>query len=102
REVFLSVGVDFGDSFEVSIMKNNSQIVKYTMYYVRSLAYSHLCVTLLFLFSVDFIVIVIINGLFAKSYYSRKGINMKIEIKKTTNNNQDQYALFTENITFKV
>src|SRR5690625_3289340 len=90
RELFLSVGVDFGDSFEVTIMKNNRQIFKNTMNYGRSFADSHLGEPLLFVNSVDSIGIAINQGSFAQAYNIRTGINWKIEIKKTTNKNQNQ------------
>lgn len=82
RELFLSIEADFGDSFEVTILKNDRQIYKNTMSYGRSFADSHLGEPLLFVNSVDSIGIAINQGSFAQAYNIETGVNWKIEIKK--------------------
>lgn len=82
RELFLSIGANFGDSFEVTILKNDRQIYKNTMSYGRSFADSHLGEPLLFVNSVDSIGVAINQGSFAQAYNIETGVNWKIEIKK--------------------
>ncbi|HLQ82947.1 MAG TPA: S-adenosyl-l-methionine hydroxide adenosyltransferase family protein [Pseudogracilibacillus sp.] len=82
RELFLSLDVDFGDLFEVTIIKNDRQIFKNTITYGRSFADSRLGEAILFVNSVDSIGIAINQGSFAQAYHVETGINWKIEIKK--------------------
>lgn len=82
RKLFLSIGVNFGDLFEVTIIKNDRQIFKNTMSYGRSFADSRLGESLLFVNSVDSMGIAINQGSFAQAYNIETGVNWKIEIKK--------------------
>ncbi len=82
RDLFLSIGVDYGDLFEVTIVKNDRQIFKNTMSYGRSFADSRLGESLLFVNSVDSMGIAINQGSFAQAYNIETGVNWKIEIKK--------------------
>lgn len=82
RELFLSLDIDFGDLFEVTIIKNDRQIFKNTITYGRSFADSRLGEAILFVNSVDSIGIAINQGSFAQAYHVETGINWKIEIKK--------------------
>lgn len=82
RELFLSLDVDFGDLFEVTIIKNDRQIFKNTISYGRSFADSRLGEAILFVNSVDSLGIAINQGSFAQAYHVETGVNWKIEIKK--------------------
>lgn len=82
RELFLSIGVDFGDLLEVTIIKNDRQIFKNRISYGRSFADSRLGEAILFVNSVDSMGIAINQGSFAQAYHVETGINWKIEIKK--------------------
>ncbi|MFT4416136.1 S-adenosyl-l-methionine hydroxide adenosyltransferase family protein [Fredinandcohnia humi] len=82
RELFKSLEIEYGDSFEVTIENDTRQIYKNIMTYGRSFADSHLGEPLLYINSLDKIGVALNQGSFAKAYHIEAGQNWKISIRK--------------------
>jgi S-adenosyl-l-methionine hydroxide adenosyltransferase. len=87
RSLFLQLGADYGDLFEVTIENSTRQVYKNIMTFGRSFADSHLGEPLLYVNSLDKIGVAINQGSFAKAYHIESGTKWKIRIRKVKENN---------------
>lgn len=82
RTLFLQLGVEYGDSFEVTIHNDTRQVYKNIMTYGRSFADSHLGEPLIYVNSLDKLGIALNQGSFANAYHIETGANWKISLRK--------------------
>ncbi|WP_243299028.1 SAM hydrolase/SAM-dependent halogenase family protein [Bacillus litorisediminis] len=82
RELFLQLGMEYGDSVEVLIQHDSKRIYKNFMTYGRSFA--DLCIgePLVYINSLDNLAIAINQGSFAKNYSIGTGSNWRISLRK--------------------
>ncbi|WP_313800374.1 S-adenosyl-l-methionine hydroxide adenosyltransferase family protein [Cytobacillus sp.] len=85
RELFKQLEIKYGDSFEVKIENETSQVYKNIMTFGRSFADSHLGEPLLYVNSLDKIGVALNQGSFAEAYRVQSGANWKIYIQKVQN-----------------
>jgi len=81
RKLFTDVGIEYGDSLEVSIENNARHIYKSIMRFGRSFADSRLGEPLVFVNSLDNLGVAINQGSFAKAYHIETGANWKISFR---------------------
>lgn len=82
RQLFLQLGIEYGDNLEVTIQNDTRQVYKNIMTYGRSFADSHLGEPLIYVNSLDNLGIAINQGSFAKAYHIETGANWKISLRK--------------------
>jgi len=87
RSLFLQLGAQYGDLFEVTIENSTRQVYKNIMTFGRSFADSHLGEPLLYVNSLDKIGVAINQGSFAKAYHIESGNKGKITIRKVDGKN---------------
>ncbi|KYD16128.1 MAG: DNA-directed RNA polymerase subunit delta [Caldibacillus debilis] len=87
RSLFLQLGAQYGDLFEVTIENSTRQVYKNIMTFGRSFADSHLGEPLLYVNSLDKIGVAINQGSFAKAYHIESGNKWKITIRKVDGKN---------------
>ncbi len=82
RELFLEMGINYGDTLEVAIIHNAKEVYKNNVRYGRSFAESRLGESLLYVNSLDKIGVALNQGSFAKAYSIGTGASWKIQMKK--------------------
>lgn len=82
RELFKKAGIEYGDTLEVTIEKNNDTVYKNLIVFARSFADRRLGEPLVFVNSIDKLGLAINQGSFADAYHIRAGVNWKIIIEK--------------------
>lgn len=82
RELFLELGVDYGETVEIEIVYDSRSIYHNKMTFGRSFASIHIGEPVLYVNSLDNMAVAINQGSFAKAYNIGTGTNWKIYIKK--------------------
>lgn len=82
RPLFGELGIQYGDSMEVTIENDTRYVYKNIMTYGRSFADSHVGEPLIYVNSLDNLGVAINQGSFAKAYNIGSGSNWKISIRK--------------------
>lgn len=82
RPLFGELGIQYGDSMEVTIENDTRYLYKNIMTYGRSFADSHVGEPLIYVNSLDNLGVAINQGSFAKAYNIGSGSNWKISIRK--------------------
>lgn len=82
RTQYLELGIEYGDSMEVTIENDVHQVYKNIMTFGRSFADSHVGEPLIYINSLDKLGVAINQGSFAKAYNIASGTNWKITIRK--------------------
>lgn len=83
RSLFKELGVQYGDSFVVTIENETGKLYQNVMTFGRSFTDSHVGEPLIFVNSLDKLGIAINQGSFAEMYHIEPGINRKIIICKS-------------------
>ncbi len=83
RELFESLDVNYGETYEVTICRNENVVYQNEVTYGRSFADSHLGGALLFVNSVDSLGIAINQGSFAEAYKIGTGSSWTLKVQKT-------------------
>ena len=83
RELFETLDVNYGESYEVTICRNERVVYKNKVTYGRSFADSHVGGALLFVNSVDSLGIAINQGSFAEAYKIGTGSSWTLSIQKS-------------------
>ena len=82
RELFISMGIEYGDRVEVSIKSDTRELYRNIMLYAKSFADVHVGETLVYVNSLDNLAVAINQGSFAKAYNIQTGNNWSISIRK--------------------
>lgn len=82
RELFISMGIEYGDRVEVSIKSDTREVYRNIMLYAKSFADVHVGETLVYVNSLDNLAVAINQGSFSKAYNIQTGTNWVISIRK--------------------
>ena len=82
RELFVSLGISYGDRVEVSIKNDTREVYRNIMIYAKSFADVHVGETLVYVNSLDNLAVAINQGSFSKAYNIQTGTNWIISIRK--------------------
>ncbi|WP_246200047.1 SAM hydrolase/SAM-dependent halogenase family protein [Salirhabdus euzebyi] len=82
RELFLTLGIEYGDTMEVTIENDTRKVYKNIMTYGRSFADINVGEPLVYVNSLDNMAVAINQGSFANAYNIGTGSNWRISIRK--------------------
>lgn len=82
RSLFQKLGIQYGDSMEVTIENGTRQVYKNIMTFGRSFADIHIGEPLVYVNSLDNLGVAINQGSFANAYHIGSGSNWRITIQK--------------------
>ena len=82
REMFLKLGVSYGDRVEVIIEKRGRTVYRTSLIYAHSFAEAYIGEALVYVNSLDFMAVAINQGSFARAYNIGTGTNWRITIRK--------------------
>ena len=82
RELFVSLGISYGDRVEVSVKNDTREVYRNIMIYAKSFADVHVGETLVYVNSLDNLAVAINQGSFSKAYNIQTGTNWIISIRK--------------------
>ena len=84
REMFLKLGVSYGDRVEVIIEKRGRTVYRTSLIYAHSFAEAYIGEALVYVNSLDFMAVAINQGNFARAYNVGTGLSWKIIMRKST------------------
>lgn len=84
RELFLKLGINYGDRVEVIIEKRDQTVYRTSLIYAHSFADAYIGEALVYVNSLDFMAVAINQGNFAKAYNVGTGLSWRIIMKKST------------------
>ncbi len=84
REMFLKLGISYGDTVEVIIEKRGRTVYRTSLIYAHSFADAYIGEALVYVNSLDFMAVAINQGNFARAYNVGTGLSWKIIMRKST------------------
>ena len=84
RELFLKLGINYGDRVEVIIEKRDQTVYRTSLIYAHSFADAYIGEALVYVNSLDFMAVAINQGNFARAYNVGTGLSWRIIMKKST------------------
>ena len=84
RELFLKLGINYGDRVEVIIEKRDQTVYRTSLIYAHSFADAYIGEALVYVNSLDFMAVAINQGNFARDYNVGTGLSWRIIMKKFT------------------
>ncbi|MFB1049873.1 S-adenosyl-l-methionine hydroxide adenosyltransferase family protein [Paraliobacillus sp. JSM ZJ581] len=82
KAVFFDIGIEYGDTLEVTILDDTRQVYKNVMSFGRSFADTKVGEPLLYINSLERIGVALNQGSFADAYHVKTGTNWKIHLRK--------------------
>ena len=86
RELFLKMGVSYGERIEVIIEKRGHTVYRTSLIYAHSFADAFIGEALVYVNSLDFMAVAINQGNFARAYNVGTGLSWRITMRKSTLN----------------
>ena len=84
RELFLKLGINYGDRVEVIIEKRDQTVYRTSLIYAHSFADAYIGEALVYVNSLDFMAVAINQGNFARAYNVGTSLSWRIIMKKST------------------
>ena len=84
RELFLKLGINYGDRVEVIIEKRDQTVYRTSLIYAHSFVDAYIGEALVYVNSLDFMAVAINQGNFARAYNVGTGLSWRIIMKKST------------------
>ena len=84
REMFLKLGISYGDTVEVIMKREAAPFTAPSLIYAHSFADAYIGEALVYVNSLDFMAVAINQGNFARAYNVGTGLSWKIIMRKST------------------